>query len=101
MDQYFVVKLLGQGAEGSVLQVIQKTTDELLAIKRLEISNMERANQSLNEAYKLLILTSKMSSTDEVNNLVEYKRVFLHRYPAVCTECSMSVLELTIHCHTI
>ena len=87
MDQYFVVKLLGQGAEGHVLQCENKNTGEQLAIKRLEISNMEKANQSLNEAYKLLILTSKKNS--EENYLVEYKRVFLHRYPAVSYSKSM------------
>jgi dual specificity protein kinase YAK1 len=82
MDQYFVVKLLGQGAEGHVLQCQNKKTNELLAIKRMEISNMERANLHMNEATSIMLLTSKKSP--EENNLVEYKRVFLHRYPAVC-----------------
>lgn len=108
MDQYFVVRLLGQGAEGHVLQCQNKATHELLAIKRMEISDMATANLHMNEATSFMLLTNRRnfeqqqqrSNNSTVNhvacesNLIEYKRVFLHRYPAVC--CLLLVVVVVV-----
>eukprot|EP01080_Neovahlkampfia_damariscottae_P002627 gene2627-3824_t len=52
MDQYFVVKLLGSGYEGQV-------TNEQVAIKRIELDTIEKANETINEAWRLTKLHHK------------------------------------------
>jgi serine/threonine protein kinase len=73
MDQYFVVKLLGRGFEGQVVLCENKKTNEQVAIKRIELDTIEKANETINEAWRLTKLHHK--------NIVQYKRVFMHKYP--------------------
>jgi NIMA (never in mitosis gene a)-related kinase len=88
MDQYHVIQLLGKGSEGHVLKCQYKKTQEFVAIKRIEIDSTEKANMTLNEAYRLLSL-----SNESHPHIVPYKRVFLHKYPAAHTMFVCLVME--------
>ncbi|KAL0491414.1 serine/threonine-protein kinase Nek [Acrasis kona] len=88
MDQYYVIQLLGKGSEGHVLKCQYKKTQEIVAIKRIEIDTPEKANTTLNEAYRLISL-----SKDPHPNIVPYKRVFIHKYPSAHTMNVCLVME--------
>ncbi len=63
-----------------------KKTGEIVAIKRTEIplDRLEQANAILEEAHQIIKLPKH-------SNLIEYRRVFLHRYPTsnLCFVCTV------------
>ncbi|KAL9656570.1 hypothetical protein ABK040_012153 [Willaertia magna] len=90
MDKYYVVRLLGKGSEGSVLFAQDKQSEDIFAIKRLEVDSMERANEVLNEGYKLLTLCN---NTNGHPNIISYHHVFLHKYPTAHAMMVCIVME--------
>jgi serine/threonine protein kinase len=73
MDQFSIMKLLGRGHEGQVVLASNKKTNEQVAIKRIEFDSLEKANETLEEAWRLTKLYHK--------NIVQYKQIFMHKYP--------------------
>lgn len=72
MDQYYIIRILGRGSEGNVILAQHKTTHDYYAIKRMEWHTLDEANLHLQEANRMKRLNHR--------NIVQYKRVFLHKY---------------------
>ena len=69
MNNYVIIKCLGKGAQGSVYLTLSTKDDKEKAMKRILCSNLNEANQVLEEALKLKALNHP--------GLVEYQEVFL------------------------
>lgn len=74
MDNYYIIRHLGRGSEGSVILAEHKKTQEQVAIKRVEFSSIEDANDKLNEANQLKQLNHR--------HIIKFKEMFLNKYSA-------------------
>ncbi|EGG21910.1 hypothetical protein DFA_01796 [Cavenderia fasciculata] len=69
MNKYTVVKVIGSGGEAKALLVKKNGTEQLFVLKQRNFTNLEQANEGLNEAMSLAKIQNQ--------NIVKFEEVFL------------------------